>query len=75
MDVIYEKIKPNRNIEIPEEIMKKLHLKVGEKVELRVEDKGLMIHLHKDPIDELTGSISLKDTKLIDEIIESEDWL
>lgn len=75
MDVIYEKIKPNRNIEIPEEIMKKLHLKIGEKVELRVEDKRLMIHLHKDPIDELTGSISLKDTKLIDEIIESEDWL
>lgn len=75
MDVIYEKIKPNRKVEIPEEILKRLHLGVGEEIEFMVEDKRLIIQLHKDPIDELTGSISLKDIKLIDEIIESEDWL
>jgi len=75
MDVIYEKIKPNGDIHLPKSVLANLGLKVGEEVELSLEDKRLMIQPHKDPIDELTGSISLKDPKLIDEIIESEDWL
>jgi len=75
MDPIFERIKPGGGIEIPKQMMKSLHLTVGEEIELRVKDRKLLIEPHKDPVDELTGSISLKDPKIIDEIIESEDWL
>ncbi len=73
MDVIYEKIKPNRNIEIPEEIMKKLHLRVGEEVELRVVDRKVLIESTKDPIESLRGMIKLDD-KTIKQIIKSPEF-
>lgn len=74
MDIIYEKIKPDRKIEIPEEIMKRLHLKVGEEVALSVTDRKLLIKPAKSVIDEVVGTAKLKDAKLIDKIIEETEF-
>jgi len=74
MDVIYEKIKPGGEIEIPEEIMKRLHLKVGEEVALSVTDRKLLIKPAKSVIDEVVGTAKLKDAKLIDKIIEETEF-
>jgi len=74
MDIIYEKIKPGGEIEIPEEIMKRLHLKVGEEVALSVTDRKLLIKPAKSVIDEVVGTAKLKDAKLIDKIIEETEF-
>lgn len=73
MDVIYEKIKPNRRIEIPEEMMKRLGLKVGEEIELRVVDRKVLIRPSRSIVDELTGIIKV-DPKIVDEVVENEDF-
>ena len=72
MDVIYEKIKPGGEIEIPEEIMKRLHLKVGEEVALSVTDRKLLIKPAKSIVDEITGAIEI-DPKIGKRIIEDEE--
>ncbi len=67
---LIREIKPNRMIEIPEEVMKRLHLGVGEKIVLSVKDRELLIKPAKSVVDEVVGTAKLEDTKLIDKIIE-----
>ncbi len=74
MDVIYEKIKPNRKIEIPKEIMERLHLKVGEEIALSVTNRKLLIKPARSVIDEVVGTAKLEDAKLIDKIIEDTEF-
>jgi antitoxin component of MazEF toxin-antitoxin module len=74
MAVIYKKIKPNREIELPEEVMKRLHLKVGEKIALSVKNRRLLIKPAKSVVDEVVGAAKLKDTKIIDKIIEDTEF-
>lgn len=74
MDVIYEKIGPNRRIEIPEEMMNRLGLKVGEDVELRVVDRKVLIKPSRSIVDELTGIIKVEDSKVVDEVVENEEF-
>jgi len=79
MDPIFERIKPNGDIRLPKSVLEPLKLKAGEKVMLNV--RGNEIHIKpaearkKNITKRITGSIKLHNPKLIDEIINSEDWL
>jgi len=72
MDPIFERIKPNGDIELPKQIMKTLHLKVGEEVELRVKDRKVLIKPRRSIVDEMAGAIKL-DQKTAEEIIDSKE--
>jgi len=73
MDPIFERIKPNGDIELPKQIMKTLHLKVGEKVELRVRDREVLIKPARSVVEELTGIVKA-DSDVVDEVIENEEY-
>ena len=62
-------------IELPNSVLSELGLSEGEKVALRVKDGKILIKPVKNITGRLAGSIKLDDTELIDEIVESEDWL
>lgn len=55
MEVAHTKIKKKGEIEIPEQILKKLGLKAGEEVELKLEERGILVKPSKSFVDELTG--------------------
>jgi len=73
MDPIFERIKPNGDIELPKQIMESLHLKVGEEVELRVRDREVLIKPARSVVEELTGIVTA-DSDIVDEIIENEEY-
>ena len=62
-------------IELPNAMLSELGLSEGEKAALGVEDGEILIKPVKNITERLAGSIKLDDTDLIDEIVESEDWL
>lgn len=62
-------------IELPNSIMKDLGIGEGKKVSLRVRDGEILIKPAKNITERLSGSIELENADLIDEIVESEDWL
>lgn len=62
-------------IELPNSIMKDLGIGEGKKVSLRVRDGEILIKPAKNITERLSGSIELENPDLIDEIVESEDWL
>jgi len=66
-------IRKGRIIELPEELMKKLGLRVGDKIILKENEKGLSIRPKRSIVDELRGSIKV-DEETIDEIISAEVW-
>ncbi len=66
-------IKKGRKIEIPEVAMRKLGLKVGEKVSIKEKAYSLEIAPAKSIADELRGSIK-SDKKRIEELVEAEVW-
>ena len=66
-------IRKGRIIELPEELMKKLGLRVGDKIILKENEKGLSILPKRSIVDELRGSIKV-DEETIDEIISAEVW-
>lgn len=72
MDPIFERIKPGGEIELPKEIMKSLHLKVGGQVELMLKDRTVLIKPKRSIVDEITGVIEL-DQKTAEEIIDSKE--
>ncbi len=72
MEPIFERIKPGGEIELPKEIMKSLHLRVGEEVELRVRDKEVLIRTGKSIVDKITGAIEI-DPEIGRRIIEDEE--
>lgn len=62
-------------IELPNSMLSELGLSEGKKVALRVKDGEILIKPVKNITERLAGSIKLDDIELIDEIVESEDWL
>ncbi len=72
MEVVHAKIKKKGEIEIPANILKKIGLKVGEEVELKLGEGGILVKPTKSVVDELTGLIKAK-SKLVDEVVENEE--
>ncbi len=72
MDPIFERIKTGGEIELPREIMKSLHLEIGEEVELILKDRTVLIKPRRSIVDEITGAIVL-DQKTAEEIIDSKE--
>jgi AbrB family looped-hinge helix DNA binding protein len=68
-------VKKGGIIELPNSIMAELGISEGKKVFLNVKDGKILIKPAKDTAERLAGSIALDDVNLIDEIVESEDWL
>jgi antitoxin component of MazEF toxin-antitoxin module len=68
-------VKKGSIIELPNSFMVELGLSEGKKVFLNVKDGEILIKPAKDIAKRLAGSIALDDVDLIDEIVESEDWL
>ncbi len=62
-------------IELPEIILTKLGLTIGKKVDLSIKDHELLIRPVENVTNKITDSIKLHDVKLIEAIIETEDWL
>ena len=68
-------VKKGSIIELPNSFMVELGLSEGKKVFLNVKDGEILIKPAKDIAKRLAGSIALDDVDLIDEIVESVDWL
>jgi antitoxin component of MazEF toxin-antitoxin module len=62
-------------IELPEIILTKLGLKTGKKVDLCIKDHELLIRPVENLTNKITDSLKLNDAKLIEAIVETEDWL
>jgi len=67
-------IRKGRKIEIPEIIMEKFGLKVGDKIILKEHDNNLLITPKRTIADELRGSIKVENKDKIDEIVSTEVW-
>ncbi len=72
MEVIVQK---GGLIELPASVMVELGISEGKKVFLRIRDGEILLKPVKNITERLAGSIELDDVDLIDEIVESEDWL
>jgi len=62
-------------LELPSSILSEIGLREGRRVDLTVKNGVIHIKPVKSLTEQLIGSIKLDDQKLIEEIIESEDWL
>ncbi|MDD2754360.1 MAG: hypothetical protein PHS80_02415 [Methanothrix sp.] len=62
-------------LELPSSILSEIGLCEGKRVALSVKDGEIHIKPLKSLTEQLIGSIKLDDQKLIEEIIESDDWL
>ncbi len=72
MEVI---IRKDGIIELPEIILKKFGLTPGKKVELRIKHHEILIRPVENVTNKITDSIKLDNAKLIEAIVETEDWL
>jgi len=68
-------VKKGGIIEIPNSVMVELDLREGKRLFLDIKDGKILIKPAKNIAERLAGSIALDDVDLIDEIVESEDWL
>ena len=62
-------------LELPSSILSEIGLCEGRRVALTVKDGEIHVKPVKNLTELLIGSIKLDDQKLIEEIIESDDWL
>ncbi len=62
-------------MEPPSSILSEIGLCEGRRVALTVKDGEIYIKPVKSHTEQIIGSIKLDDQKLIEEIIESDDWL
>ncbi len=68
-------IKKGGLIELPKALMSQLGLTAGKKVVLSIRDKELLIKPVENITERITDSIKLEDKKLIEEIVETEEWM
>lgn len=68
-------IKKDGIIELPKGLMSKLGLIAGKKVVFSIKDKELLIKPVENITERITDSIKLEDKKLIEEIVETEEWM
>jgi antitoxin component of MazEF toxin-antitoxin module len=62
-------------LELPSSILSEIGLCEGRRVALTVKDGEIHIKPVESLTDQLIGSIKLDDQKLIEKMIESDDWL
>ncbi len=62
-------------IELPEIVLTKLGLTTGKKVDLSIKDHELLIRPVENVTNKITDSIKLDNAKLIEAIVDTEDWL
>lgn len=74
MEPIFGKVKQHGEIELPNNIMKRLKLKVGEQIEFRIIDKKLIIRPRRSIVNDVIGAVELKDTRIIDKIINDTEF-
>jgi antitoxin component of MazEF toxin-antitoxin module len=68
-------VKKGGMIELPNSVLSELGLSEGKKLFLNVKDGEILIKPVKNTAERLAGSMELDDVDLIDEIVQSEDWL
>lgn len=68
-------IKKGGIIELPKALMSELGLTIGNKVVLSIRDKELLLKPVENITERITDSIKLEDKKLIEEIVETEEWM
>lgn len=68
-------VKKGGMIELPNSVLSELGLSEGKKLFLNVKDGEILIKPVKNIAERLAGSMELDDVNLIDEIVQSEDWL
>ena len=73
MQTLAERIGPKGEIKLPKHVLEALGVKIGEEVILAIKGRVVLIK----PAQNLTGKITetIDDQKLIEEIVESEEWL
>ena len=62
-------------IELPNSVLVEFGIIEGKKLSIKVRDGEILIKPAKNITERLAGSIELDRIELIDEIVESEDWL
>jgi bifunctional DNA-binding transcriptional regulator/antitoxin component of YhaV-PrlF toxin-antitoxin module len=75
MQTLAEKIGQNGEIKLPQPALEALGVKIGEEVILAIKDRAVLIKSAQSLTATITDSIKLNDPKLIEEVVESEEWL
>jgi AbrB family looped-hinge helix DNA binding protein len=68
-------IKKDGIIELPKALRTKLGFTAGKKVVLSIRDNELLVKPVENITERITDSIKLVDKKLIEEIVETEEWM
>ena len=75
MQTLAERIGPKGEIKLSKHALEALGVKIGEEVILAIKDRIVLIKSTQSLTGKVTDSIKLDDQKLIEEIVESEEWL
>ena len=75
MQTLAERIGPKGEIKLPKHALEALEVKIGEEVILAIKDRIVLIKSTQSLTGKVTDSIKLDNQKLIEEIVESEEWL
>ena len=75
MQTLAERIGPKGEIKLPKHILETLGVKIGEEVILAIKDRAVLIKSAQSLTEKIAETIKLDDQKLIEEIVESEEWL
>jgi len=75
MQTLAERIGPKGEIKLPKHVLEALGVKIGEEVILAIKGRVVLIKPAQNLTGKITETIKLDDQKLIEEIVESEEWL
>ena len=75
MQTLAEKIGPKGEIKLPKHVLDALGVKFGEEVILAIKDSAVLIESAQSLTGKITETIKLDDQKLIEAIVDSEEWL
>jgi len=75
MQNLAERIGPKGEIKLPKHVLERLGVKIGEEVILAIKERVVLIKSTQSLTGKVTDSIKLDNQKLIEEIVESEEWL
>lgn len=75
MQNLAERIGPKGEIKLPKHVLERLGVKIGEEVILAIRDRVVLIKHAQRLTEKIAESIKLDNQKLIEEIVESEEWL
>ena len=75
MQTLAERIGPKGEIKLPKPVLDALGVKFGEEVILAIKDRAVLIESAQSVTGKITETIKLDDQKLIEAIVDSEEWL